>query len=242
MVRPSPNTFLTAQWRHLVMANYAIDPAILTPLVPRGTELDTWNGTTYVSLVGFRFLDTRVKGWRIPFHVNFEEINLRFYVLRRDGDACKRGVVFIKEIVPRLAIATVARMVYNENYVTLPTRHRIDEGSERSVRYEWRLRGRWNVLGARAQGEARPLREGEEAQFISEHYWGYTRQRDGGTMEYRVEHPTWKVWDAKEPLVDVDVETLYGRPFVDALSQPPTSVFIADGSEVAVRGGRRIVG
>jgi uncharacterized protein YqjF (DUF2071 family) len=239
---PVTRPFLTAQWRHLLMVNYAIDPAILFPLVPRGTELDTWNGTTYVSLVGFRFLYTRVKGWRIPFHTHFEEINLRFYVLRKESGEWRRGVVFVKEIVPRTAITLVARWAYNENYVTLPTRHRLVESPELSVRYEWRLRGRWNSVGARAPGEARPLREGEEAQFISEHYWGYTRQRDRGTKEYRVEHPAWNVWDAKDSVVDVDIEALYGRPFVDALNQPPTSAFIADGSEVAVRGGRRIVG
>lgn len=222
------------------MVNYAMDPAILAPLTPRGTELDAWNDTTYASLVAFRFLDTRVKGWRIPFHVNFEEINLRFYVRRRDGSEWKRGVVFIKEIVPRPAIAAVARWVYNENYVTLPTRLDIRASDELRVRYQWRFRGRWITLAAMANGKPRPLIEGEEAQFITEHYWGYTRQRDGNTMEYEVRHPSWNVWDATHTQVDVDVARLYGRQFADPLSHPPMSAFVADGSEVAVMGGSRL--
>ncbi len=233
--------FLTAQWRHLVMANYAIDPAILKSRIPRGTELDAWNGTTYASLVGFRFLDTSVKGWRIPFHVNFEEINLRFYVRRRDDGEWKRGVVFIKEIVSSAAISAVARLLYNENYVTHPTRHQLEHNADRlRVRYEWRFRGRWDMLEATGHGAARPLKEGEEAHFISEHYWGYTTQRNGGTKEYRVEHPSWRVWEADNAVIDVDVAGLYGNEFAAPLRQPPTSVFIADGSEVAVMPGRVI--
>jgi uncharacterized protein YqjF (DUF2071 family) len=235
-----PTSFLTAQWRHLLMVNYAIDPAILESMVPRGTELDAWNDTTYVSLVAFRFLDTRVEGWRIPLHVDFEEINLRFYVRRRDGSEWKRGVVFIKEIVPRAAISLVARLAYNENYVTHATRHNFGMAEELSVRYQWRCHGRWNTLSATASGAPRPLIDGEEAQFITEHYSGYTRQRDGSTMEYEVRHPSWKVWDTTRATVDVDVARLYGKQFADALNHPPTSTFIADGSEVAVMGGRRV--
>src|SRR6185295_273969 len=134
--------FLTAEWRHLVMLNYEIDPAILRRFVPRGTELDAWNGKTFVSLVGFLFLNTRVMGLPIPFHENFEEINLRFYVRRKADEGWRRGVVFIKEIVPRAAIAWVARWLYNENYVALPTGHALvrsldDQKNIESAKYFW---------------------------------------------------------------------------------------------------------
>ena len=84
------NTFLEAQWRKLAMANYVVDKKILSPYLPHKTELDLWNDKCYVSLVGFMFLDTRIKGFRIPFHVDFEEVNLRFYVRYHDGAECKR--------------------------------------------------------------------------------------------------------------------------------------------------------
>jgi hypothetical protein len=102
-------TFLTAEWRKLALANYVIDPKILEKYVPKGTELDIWEGKCFVSLVGFRFLNTKVKGIKVPFHVNFDEVNLRFYVKYLDGNEWKRGVVFIKEIVPKPILSFVAR-------------------------------------------------------------------------------------------------------------------------------------
>lgn len=237
------NVFLTAQWRHLALVNFEIDPAALRPLVPAGVELDTWNDRALVSVVGFEFLDTRVRGVRVPFHRDFEEINVRFYVRRRDGDGWKRGVVFVREVVPRAAIAFVARAIYGEPYLTMPTRRsvRLDGPPDaRHVRYEWRFRYRWNSLRLVPRGEAGPTTPGSEEEFITEHYWGYTRLRNGGTAEYRVEHPRWNVCAASDARIDIDVRELYGDRFVDALAAPPSSAFLADGSAVTVSRGSRI--
>jgi len=233
--------FLTARWQTLVMLNYAVDPAVLRPLVPRGTELDAWNGTTFVSMVGFLFLDTRVLGVPIPFHRDFEEVNLRFYTRHKGPEGWRRGVTFVKEIVPRAAIAAAANALYNERYVALPMRHRVDVdvGAGRAE-YGWRHGGRWHSLRASFRGEPRPLQPGSEAEFITEHYWGYTAQRDGGTVEYRVEHPSWRVWQAADAALDCDVASLYGADFAGFLAAPPTSAFVAEGSPVIVRRGRRI--
>lgn len=238
---PAP-PFLTAEWRWLVMLNYAVDPALLRPLVPPGTELDAWGGVTYASVVGFLFRRTRVLGIPIPFHRHFEELNLRFYVRRRGPEGWRRGVVFVKEIVPRVAIAAVARWVYNENYVALPMRHdvRMDVRTGGSLEYGWRMGGRWAAVRARAQGPARPLMEGSEEEFITEHYWGYARQRDGGCVEYQVEHPRWNAWRAESAVLDADVAALYGPAFAEPLSAPPRSALVADGSPIVVRRGRRI--
>lgn len=242
---PLPGPFLTAEWRWLAMLNWEVDPALLRPLVPRGTELDEWSGMTVASLVGFRFLRTRVLGIPIPFHRDFEELNLRFYVRRRGPEGWRRGVVFVKEVVPRRAIAMVARVVYNENYVALSMRHHIDmEGDSLraggAVEYDWRHRGRWNTLRAVTAGPPRALADGSEAEFITEHYWGYAAQRDGGCVEYRVEHPRWRVWDASTPALEADVDALYGADFGSVLANPPRSAFVAEGSPVVVRRGTRI--
>jgi uncharacterized protein YqjF (DUF2071 family) len=237
--------FLTAEWRNLAMINYEIDPAILQPLVPRGTELDSWHDKTFVSEVGFMFLNTRVAGMAIPFHRNFEEINLRFYVRRKAEDGWRRGVVFVKEIVPRLAIASVARIVYNENYVARRMWHGMDL-SEASftktgvVEYGWMEKTGRNFLRVRATGKAEPLIAGSEEEFITEHYWGYAAQRDGGTVEYQVEHPSWNVWQVSEAEFDCDIERVYGARFVEAMSIKPSSAFIADGSPIIVRKGVRL--
>ncbi|MGE0640852.1 MAG: YqjF family protein [Thermoanaerobaculia bacterium] len=242
---PAGRPFLSAEWRHLLMLNYAVDPELLAPFVPAGTVLDPYGARTLASVVGFLFLDTRVLGLGVPLHRDFEEVNLRFYVRREAPDGVRRGVVFVREIVPRRAIAWTARALYNENYVALPMRHEItDHGAsgERSVEYAWKLAGRWSRLRGAASGEAEFPLPGSEEEFVSEHYWGYARQRDGGTVEYRVEHPRWTVRPATGVSLDADLAALYGPAFREPLAAPPVSAFLADGSPVLVHRGTRIAG
>jgi uncharacterized protein YqjF (DUF2071 family) len=238
----STTIFLTAEWRHLAMLNYEVDPAALASFIPPGTELDFWNGKTFVSLVGFLFQRARICGIPIPFHRNFEEVNLRFYVRRKADDGWRRGVVFIKELVPRMAIALVARKFYNENYLALPMSHQIEKtcAEIKSVAYFWRFSGNENHMKLAAGGGAQLPVEGSEQEFISEHYWGYTTQRDGSALEYRVEHPRWRVGETQAAELDCDVAKLYGEKFCDSLSQAPSSAFLADGSDVKVHKGVKL--
>jgi uncharacterized protein len=230
--------FLTAEWRHLVMLNYDVDRAVLVPLVPAGTALDLWQDRALVSVVGFKFLNTRVLGVAVPFHRHFEEVNLRFYVRRNvPGGAVRRGVVFVRELVPRAAIAGLARLAYNEPYRAVPMRSVVPAAlvdAPGRLTYEWRTGAAWQRLAATAAGApAMPAPE-SDATFITEHYWGYTRQRDGSTIEYEVTHPVWRVWSAADPVLAADVVELYGRAFAPALARPPVSALIAEGSAVAV--------
>ena len=225
--------FLTANWRYLAMMNFIIDPKILAPFVPAGTELDFYEGETFISLVGFLFLDTRVLGIPIPLHRDFEEVNLRFYVKRKAADGWRRGVVFVRELVPRRAIATVARVFYGERYSAMPMRHSIvDDGNNISVIYEWRPGKKWESLSMTSQSELKAIPGGSHEEFITEHYWGYTAGKV--TSEYRVEHPRWKIWPANTASFNADVSSLYGDEFVTPLSAAPTSQFIAEGSHVQV--------
>lgn len=229
------------------MLNYEVDPALLVDLVPHGTELDAWQGRTYVSIVGFLFLDTRVLGIPIPFHRNFEEVNLRFYVRRKAEEGWRRAVVFVKEIVPRPAVAWVARMRYNENYVAHRMDHTIEYAADpaeqiAAVTYRWHTAGRANRLSLSVTAAPRPLEPGSEAEFIAEHYWGYARQPDGGTVEYQVAHPPWTAAPAVAAELDCDVARVYGDRFVAALRTQPTSAFLADGSAVTVSKGVRLGG
>jgi uncharacterized protein len=226
--------FLTANWRYLAMLNFAVDPEVLKPLVPSGTELDFHEGQTFLSIVGFLFLDTRVLGLPIPRHRDFEEVNLRFYVRRKSLDQWRRGVAFIRELVPRLAIATIARTFYGEPYSALPMRHSVEHKEGRVLaEYQWRRGTRWETLSMTATGEPQPSAEGSHEEFITEHYWGYTARR-AGLSEYQVEHPRWKVWTAQTWKFDADVATLYGPQFVERLSAPAVSAFIAEGSPIQV--------
>jgi len=239
-----PPAFLRAGWYNLPMLNFPADADLLQKYVPAGTELDLWQGRPYLSVVGFQFLNTRVYGIPVPFHRHFEEVNLRTYVRRRDADGWRRGVVFIREIVRRRLIALVARWVYNENYVTMPMRHRVVVPTTAlptgAARYEWHAGARWHALAAEIAGQPSPLVPGSEEEFITEHYYGYCRQRDGTTLEYRVEHPAWRVWPAFNVKLDCDVAAVYGSEFVPFLEGEPTSAFVAEGSAVIVRQGVRL--
>lgn len=213
------------------MLNYEVDAALLAPYVPRGVELDFCQGRTYVSLVGFLFLNTRVRRIPIPFHANFEEVNLRFYVRRDVGQDRRRGVVFIREIVPRRAVAWVANAVYGENYVRLPMRHQLDaEGYE----YAWLHGGKWNRIIAEKLGPLRPLEPGSHEEFIAEHYWGYARRSPDETDEYRVEHPPWRVQASAAARFEGSVAGVYPREFEFLSERPPDTAFVADGSIVTV--------
>jgi uncharacterized protein YqjF (DUF2071 family) len=236
--------FLTAEWRCLAMLNFPVEAALLRRHLPAGTEIEFYQGRTFLSVVGFRFLRTRVLGIPVLCHRDFDEVNLRFYVRHKAGHEWRRGVVFLKEIVCRRLIAFVARTVYNENYVVMPLRSRVElhpaGDNPGSIHYEWHCGDRWHSLSARTSGSACLSEPGSEEEFITEHYWGYSRQRDGSTMEYQVEHPRWRVWKTATARYDADVGRLYDPEFAPYLGAPPSSAFVADGSPVVVRRGRRL--
>ncbi len=235
--------FLKAEWKNLLMLNYEVDPTILEHYLPPATELDLWKGKALVSMVGFMFLDTSVLGVKWPGHVNFEEVNLRFYVRHFDGKQWKRGAVFISEIVPKSVIVLIANNLYKEHYRALPMRHAvIPEGDNHTqFSYEWRLKRKWNKLAAVVSNSYTAIQPGSPEEFIFEHYWGYNALSDVKTMEYQVEHISWKVAAVKSYVFEADIVELYGKVFEPYLSVEPYSAFFADGSEVSVRIGQKIL-
>jgi len=232
--------FLTAEWKNLLMLNYAVEPSLLERFVPRGTELDIFDSKTYLSLVGFEFNRSRLCGIAIPFHQRFEEVNLRFYVKR----SSERGVVFIRELVPRFAVAAVARFAFNENYSCMPMSHRFGVRGERGeveAEYSWG----WGPDRCLMRIETEALSilppEGSLGQFITEHYWGYAAQPDNGCLEYEVQHPRWRVKEASRAEFSGNVDRLYGAKIAQALAREPDSAFLAEGSQVTVFKGTRFV-
>ena len=227
--------FLTAEWRKLIMANYAIDPSVLIKYLPAKTEIDLWNGQCYVSLVGFLFQDVRVKGIRIPCHVNFPEVNLRFYVRYRENNEWKRGVVFISEIVPKPAITFIANTIYREHYESMPMKYSW-KNQEQSliIDYQWKKKKKWNKLEVKADSTAMALQAGSSEEFITEHFWGYSAFSKEKTGEYHVVHPRWDIYSVNEYTIDCDFESLYGNDFSFLTGSKPDSVFLAEGSAVAI--------
>ncbi len=229
--------FLTAKWHDLIMVNYEVDPKMLEARLPLGTELDLHEGKCFVSLVGFMFLDTRVMEFLVPFHVNFEEVNLRFYVKRETEDELRRGVVFVKEIVPKSAIAAVARIMYGEPYERWEMSNFRDEGH---VRYSWSLGDCENTLSVERGANLGVPDAGSHGEFIIEHYWGYTKRGEERTDEYKVEHPKWELFSAENRKINVDFGKTYGKEFDFLSNAKPQSVLLAAGSDIAVYKGQTI--
>lgn len=234
-------SFLKAEWRKLAIANYVVDQKLLKKYLPPGTELDLWQEKCYVSVVGFMFKNTRILGLKIPFHINFEEVNLRFYVKRFDGDEWKRGVVFIKEIVPKRAISIVANTVYKENYKTCKMTHEWSEKTDSlHIKYTWRHQKKWNSIQIEASKELTEIGLASDTEFITEHYWGYAKVNEKATNEYEVTHPKWKKYTVKTFQIDIDFAENYGAEFAFLNQQEPHSVMLAEGSEITVEGKRKI--
>jgi len=227
-------SFLTAKWENLIMANYVINPEILEPYIPSGTQLDFFGGNCYISLVGFMFKNTKVLGIKMPGHINFEEVNLRFYVKRND----KRGVVFIKEIVPKPLITFIANSLYNEHYQTCKMKHDSDTANNH-YSYHWKIKEKWQSISVTTEQNTIPLIENSEAEFIAEHYYGYTKHKNK-TFEYEVKHPKWKQKGVINYDINVDFAANYGLEFGMLNQLIPNSVFFATGSDISVENKRII--
>lgn len=242
--------FLTAEWRDLIMITWRVDASVLRPLLAAGTELDLWEGDPLASVVAFNFRQIRVRGVSIPFLTHFPEVNLRFYVRRKMADGSwRRGVSFVKEIVPHSIVATTARQVYGEPYLALPMNHvAVPEAplsnpasdATRSLVYEWKRDGEWERVLALLTSPPRAMRGDSLEEFIAGQEWGYTRRPGKPTLEYRVEHPRWRITPVSDCYIEADIPSLFGRPFAEALSAPPLSTFVAEGSPVSVFPGHKL--
>jgi uncharacterized protein YqjF (DUF2071 family) len=234
-------SFLKGSWENLVMANYITEPKILSAYIPNGTELDLWNGKCYVSLVGFLFKNTKLLGFKVPFHVNFEEVNLRFYVKRKENNKWKRGVVFIKELVPKWALSFVANTIYKEHYQTVPMKnHILITNDILNVCYEWQINNKWQSIEVSAEQECSLIEKESETEFITEHYWGYAKINDKRTNEYEVTHPRWVHHKIKDYKISVDFEKVYGTEFSFLNNSKPNSVILAKGSHITVEKRRKL--
>jgi len=234
------NTFLSAEWRKLILVNYSIDQALLRPYLPFKTELDIWNDTCYASLVGFKFMNIKIKGIHVPLHTTFEEVNLRFYVRYKEHGEWKRGAVFIQEIVPKRAVTWVANLLFSEHYMTLPMAHNWEQQNNRQcIAYYWKKNNVWNSMSVDAGLQLLDMPDGSEEEFITEHYFGYTRINDKCTSEYSVEHPRWQVYEIADFALDENFRDNYGAPFEFLKTEEPKSVFLAEGSTVGIGDGRR---
>lgn len=217
------------------MANYAVNPKLLEPFLPKGVELDHFNDNSFVSLVGFMFKNTSIFNIPIPFLGTFEEINLRFYVKRKEGNNYKRGVVFINETVPYKPVAFIANKLYKEHYIAIPTKNEIIiSDTTKKIQYQWKAKNTWDHLSVNTLISSKSMLAESIEEFIFEHYYGYTKINDQLTQEYKVNHPRWLINEVIDYSIDCDFKAMYGNGFDFLKNETPHSVIVAEGSEVTV--------
>lgn len=228
--------FLTARWENIIMANYAVPVEILTPYLPQGCELDLFQNKAYVSLVGFMFEKTNLFKIPIPLLGTFEEINLRFYVLRKEDGKIKRGVVFINETIPYKVVAWVANKMYHEHYTTIPTKHSISINStNKKILYKWFINQQWNSISVDASSTKEAMQKHSFEEFIFEHYYGYTKIDEAITEEYQINHPRWNINKINAFDINCDFEKMYGKQFSFLNKAQPEAVFLAEGSAISIK-------
>ncbi len=233
------SVFLTARWKHIVLINFRVDPALLADVLPGDTELDAFDGEAHISLVGFMFEKVRIYTIPLPFHRKFEEINLRFYVRRKVDGQWRRGVVFIREFVPKPAVTWVARRLYHENYATALMSHQIEldsAGRCMSASYDWKIDGATHQIHCDSPRHHN-VSSNDRARFFADHFWGYSRMPDGRTIEYQVDHPPWPLYEPSRVQLIGDLSNAYGSRFAQTFAEGPQSVIYTEGSEISVHRG-----
>jgi len=228
-------TLLTADWTNLLTATFETDKSFLEKYLPPGTELDDWNGKYFISLVAFMFEKPALLGIPSPFYRSFEEINLRFYVRRKEKNEWRKGVVFIKEIAPYYIVGRAAKWLYKENFVSLVMNHEFTNDNRiRNTNYSCRVNNKWNRLSMEsASVNIEPEAETVE-NFIRDHYWGYTKTTRNKTMEFRIEHRPWNIFPATKFEMNLDTGAIYGDELKEYLSAEPFSAFLMDGSHTKI--------
>lgn len=234
---------LTCKWKKLAFANYIVPPEVVEKHLPPFTEIDYFNENCFVSLVGFQFKDVEIAGIKVPFHTDFEEINLRFYVKRFDGENWRKGTVFLSEIADKVALSTLANSLLRENYKTLPTKQEVrKQANEWKAGYFWQFNSTWQYIKVTADATPLPTKKGSETEFIIHRLWGYGKHNEEVTNEYNISHPRWNTYKIKDYSVNVDFAKIFGPEFSILGAATPHSVILAEGSSISVKRMDKITG
>lgn len=234
---------LTCQWRKLAFFNYIVSPEIIEKYLPRHTEIDFFNGQCFVSLVGFQFKDVAIEGIKVPFHTDFEEINLRCYVRHFDGQGWRQGTVFLSEIADKRLLTALANSLYNENYRTMPTKHSQKEAPQgNQYGYYWKSENQWQQMEVSTATRPVSVDPESETAFLIHKLWGYGKHNEQQTNQYQIDHPLWQVYPVQQYSLEVDFSKIFGPEFAHLKGRKPHSVILAEGSPINVIGTSKITG
>jgi uncharacterized protein YqjF (DUF2071 family) len=213
-------------WRNLLFAHQPLAPDILGALVPRGLEIDTFDGTGWVTLIPFEIRASRPAGVPRALSVNFLEVNLRTYVRGPGGEP---GIYFFSlEASSRLAAAG-ARLAYGLPYFAATIeRHQDPDGA--TIRYASRRRGSGAALAATwtVGPEAGTAALGSLDHFLIERYVLFAA-RAGRIYRARVRHRAYPLCGARVTALHESLTTAAGLP-----PFPPTPALVHHSAGVDV--------
>ncbi|HEV7823771.1 MAG TPA: DUF2071 domain-containing protein [Mycobacteriales bacterium] len=209
--RPVRRAVLVQQWIGVTFVHWAVEPAVVSPLLPPGTVPDVYAGATYVGLVAFRVAQV------VPPFPGFAEVNVRLYTVDAAG---RRGVAFRSLDASRLAPVLGARAL--------------------GLPYHWataraggtRVESRRRWPGPPGAGCALDLVVGDALPYpspLSEFLtarWGLHLRTGPRTTYWPTEHRAWTLHDARLQRLDEDLVAAAGLP---APERPPDSVLFSPG-------------
>ncbi|HEU4346609.1 MAG TPA: DUF2071 domain-containing protein [Actinoplanes sp.] len=231
-VRPVRRAWLVQSWRDLAFLHWPLDPAVVAPLLPPGTEPDTLDGVTYGGLIGFRMTGLGPgRGPGIPYLGTFCETNVRLYSVDGQG---RRGVVFRSLDASRLLPVLTARATLRLPYAW--SRMRLTRDGD-VVSYSSRRLWPGRATGAFAIRAGAPIAEPTPLEHFLTARWGLHTWAWGRTLYLPNEHPRWPLHRATLLSLDDALVPAAGLP---ASAGPPVSVLYSPGVPVTF-GAPRVV-
>ena len=107
------HSFMAQKWENLLFLHWPVSKESLESTIPEDLEVDLFEGEAWLSVVGFRLSELRIKPFvQIPWK-DFSELNLRTYVRDQAG---RRGVWFYSLDSSDLLAVVGARLLYGLNY------------------------------------------------------------------------------------------------------------------------------
>lgn len=216
-------SFTLQSWRDVVFLHWRVDPDVVAPLLPPGTEPDLVDGTTWIGVVGLRMTDLRVGPVPYP---SFLELNIRLYSCGTSG---QRAVVFraMEASEPVFAAASrsstrlpytwaAMRFTHAGRRIGFATRRRLPRPSGTGLRFE-------------VEYDAAP-HEPSATEAALTARWSLHQRWYGPTLRWPVTHPAWPLHRGR--LVTWHDEGLLAAVGLPTLSDPPESVLYSPATTV----------
>jgi hypothetical protein len=178
-------------WNSLTFLHWRYEAGIVSRLLTRGLELDTFDGSAWVGLVPFGITGlTPPRIPAMPWISHFLETNVRTYVI---GPGGRRGVWFFSLDAARLAAVVGARVSFALPYYW--ARMRLEQNEAR-VKY-WSARRIGAAVGCEVEIEKGDIAAPSELDLFLTARFRLYAQRRGKLLAAEIAHDPWPLREAK---------------------------------------------